>query len=53
MFSGQVILLLSTHLRSNDTFIFLVRHDVDGLVFGAVGTVVPAVTGAVVFNSTG
>ena len=53
IFAGQIILFLCTHLCSDDTFIFLVRHDVDGLVFGVVGTLVPAVTGTVVFNITG
>lgn len=42
-----------THLCGDDTFVLLVRHDVDGLVFGVVGTQVPAVTGTVVFNITG
>lgn len=49
----QIILFVCTHLCSDDTFIFLVRHDVDGLVFGVGGTLVPAVTGTVVFNISG
>ncbi len=44
---------MCAHLCSDDTFIFLVRHDVDRLVFGVGGTAVPAVTGIVVFNITG
>lgn len=53
IFGRQVNLFLCTHLCSDDTFIFLVRHHVDGLVFGVGGTLVPAVTGTVVFNITG
>lgn len=48
-----MILFVWTHLCSDDTFIFLVRHDVDGLVFGVRGTLVPAVTGTLVFNIAG
>lgn len=48
-FSGN-----EAHLCCNDTLVLLVRYDVDGLVFGVVGTLVPAVsTGTVVFHITG
>lgn len=49
----QIILSVCTHLCSDDTFILLVRHDVDRLVFGVGGTLVPAVTGTVVFDISG
>lgn len=52
-FSNQINPDVCAHLCCNDTFIFLVRHDVDRLVYCVSGTLVLAVTGTVAFSITG